>query len=175
MELNNLLVSTRTQLLLCLLLTSLVNTTQAESSISHEQAQSLMRAVGQIYLREQMTFHLLADCSREFKHLGESAGRAKEAWLKPNTPTIKKSKRIQERVAESIQAQQSDFGAVKFTLDIETLIHNGVTSFRSELANNNRKQRHYLCNRLILSISAGEWDLSQQLHDEVTIISDFEE
>jgi hypothetical protein len=76
-------------------------------------------------------------------------------------------------VSHSIQDQQSDFSATKFTLDVETLIHNSVTSFRSELANKSRKDRHYLCNRMILSISAGEWDLTQKAPDAVGIISRF--
>lgn len=150
-----------------------LNATQTDDVLSHEQARTLMHAVGQVYLREQMTFNLLADCAGEYKHLTESAERAKKSWLHKNSATVKKSTQIQDYVSQSIQAQQSNFGAVKFTLDIETLIHNSVTSFRSELANKSRKDRHYLCNRLILSISAGEWDLTRQVPDAISIISKF--
>ena len=146
-----------------------------ERLLNHEQAQSAMQAVGQIYLREQITFTLLTDCASEFKHLTESADHAKTSWLNTNATAIEKAKRIQEIVAHSIQIQQSDFGAVKFTLDIETLVHNGVTLFRSELTNKSRKQRHYICNRLILSISAGEWDLHNQVSEAVSTINEFQE
>lgn len=156
--------------LLCLTFTSQL---EASPAVDHEQAQSAMNAVGQIYLREQLTYSLLLDCSGEFRHLAESADLARQAWQIPNTPIVEKSKRIQDTVANSIQQQQTEFGAVKFTLDIETLIHNSVTSFRSELSSKTRKQRHYVCNRLILSITAGEWDLSQKVPDAVAVISDF--
>ena len=144
-------------------------------SIDYEQAQSLMHAVGQIYLHEQLTFNLLADCSVEYKHLAESANRAKEGWQKANRPTIEKSQRIQSLVAESIQAQRSDYDAFKFTVDIESLINTSVAEFRSEMASHSRKHRHYLCNRLILSIMAGEWDLKQKVPDGVAIISKFKD
>jgi len=150
------------------------DTLAADNALSYEQAQSQMHAVGQVYLGEQMTLNLLADCAGEFKHLAESADRSKTIWLKNNIATVEKSKRIQDFVSQSIQAKQSDFGAVKFTLDIETLIHNSVTGFRSELASKPRKDRHYLCNRLILSISAGDWDLIKQVPAAVDMISKFE-
>lgn len=162
-------------LLIYLPFTPLTRANSEERSLNHEQAQTAMHAVGQVYLREQMTFTLLADCASEFKHLAESADHAKTTWLRTNTATIEKSRRIQDIVARSIQEQKSDFGAVKFTLDIETLIHNSVTSFRSELAGKPRKQRHYVCNRLILSITAGEWDLHKQVADAVTTITEFQE
>ncbi len=168
-------VSVIGSILLCLATTTALRATQSMPPLGYEQAQITMHAVGKVYLREQMTFALLTDCAGEFKHLAESADHAKEAWLKSNTTTVEKSRRIQDIVAHSIQAQQSDFGAVKFTLDIETLIHNSVTHFRSELADKPRKQRHYVCNRLILSITTGEWDLSQQVPNAVEIISEFEE
>jgi len=169
MELHRILNSFAASLL-CLTFTSQLD---ASPAVDHEQAQSVMNAVGQIYLREQMTYTLLLDCADEFKHLGESAEHAKQTWQTPNNPIVDKSKRIQDIVAKSIQEQHTDFGAVKFTLDIETLIHNSVTSFRSELSSKTRKQRHYVCNRLILSITAGEWDLSQKVPDAVAVISDF--
>lgn len=162
-------------MLLCLAATTAVHATQSTPPLGYEQAQIMMQAVGKIYLREQMTFALLVDCTGEFKHLAESANRAKGSWLETNTATVEKSRRVQDIVAHSIQMQQSDFGAVKFTLDIETLIHNSVTRFRSELADKPRKQRHYVCNRLILSITAGEWDLNRQVPNAVEIISKFEE
>jgi len=162
-------------LLLTLPLTPLAEANNEGRALDHEQAQTVMHAVGQVYLREQMTFTLLADCASEFKHLADSADNAKTTWLKTNTATVEKSRRIQDLVAHSIQTQQSDFGAVKFTLDIETLIHNSVTRFRSELAGKSGKQRHYVCNRLILSITAGEWDLNKQVADSVSTITEFQE
>ena len=164
-----------TTILFSLLITLPGQASTEERLLNHEQAQSAMQAVGQIYLREQITFTLLADCSNEFKHLAESADLAKTSWRKTNTAIVEKSKRIQQLVAHSIQKQQSDFGAVKFTLDIEALIHNGVSHFRSELAGKSRKQRHYVCNRLILSITAGEWDLNKQVTDAATTITEFQE
>jgi len=157
-----------------LLSQALTSDLYASPSVTHEQAQSVMNAVGQIYLREQMTYTLLLDCAGEFKHLAESADRAKQNWQKSNMLIVEKSKRIQDIVAKSIQEQQTDFSAVKFTLDIETLIHNSVTSFRSELASKTRKQRHYVCNRLILSITAGEWGLNQKTPNAVATISEFQ-
>lgn len=162
---------------LCLLLCFL--TAPADSSqlkpLSYEQAQALMHAVGQVTLREQLTLSLLTDCSGEFGHLAESASLARTNWLSSNTSIVEKSRRIRSLVEKSIQSRQSDFDAVKFSLDIEAMVHNGVKNFQSELASKNRKDRHYLCNRLILSISAGEWDLEKQYPDEVSTISNFKE
>ncbi|MGD8783370.1 MAG: hypothetical protein PVG75_02990 [Thioalkalispiraceae bacterium] len=148
---------------------------QPATPISHDQAQVLMHAVGQVYLREQLTYSLLADCAGEYKHLSDSASRAKLTWQATNNPTVLKSRHIQELVSQSIQAQRSDYDAVKFTLDVEALINRSVADFRTSLASKSRKQRHYLCNRLILSISAGKWDLQQRIPQAVTTISDFEE
>ena len=142
-------------------------------ALSQEQAYKLMQAVGQIYLREQMTLHLLQDCASEFNHLSESAERAKSAWQQNNAQAVSMTGQVQDYVTQAIQSQHSDFEAVKFTLDIETLIHNSVSAFRSELAKKNRKDRHYVCNRMILSVSAGEWNLDQQVPEALHLLSRF--
>ncbi|MGD8926644.1 MAG: hypothetical protein PVG20_07325 [Thioalkalispiraceae bacterium] len=143
--------------------------------IDYKQAQPLIQAAGQIYLHQQLTFKLLADCGSKYKHLAESALHAKQVWRKTNHPVVKKSQHIQELVAKSIQKQRTDYDAVKFTLEIEALVNKSVSEFRANLASKGRKQRHYLCNRLILSVTAGEWDLQRKVPKDVTIISQFKE
>lgn len=174
---NPCLHSYRLSLLILSMLSSgsYAENTGTDEALSHEQAQRWMQAVGQIYLREQMTFQLLADCAGEFNHLSESADRARTNWQSTNNPSVKKANRIQDFVTHTIQSQQSDFEAVKFTLNIETLVHNSVSGFRSKLAEKSRKDRHYVCNRMILSISAGEWDLDQQIPEAISIVNTFKE
>jgi hypothetical protein len=164
-----------TGLLAALLQPGITNAVRPNPEIDYQHAQPLIQAAGQIYLHQQLTYKLLADCGTRYKHLADSAQRARQRWQKTNSPVVIKSQHIQELVAESIQKQRTDFDAVKFTLEIEALVNKSVSEFRAELAGKTHKQRHYLCNRLILSVSAGEWDLQRKVPNDVSIISKFKE
>ena len=148
---------------------------EAHITLSYEQARQLMPAVGRVLLQQQLTDALLQDCQSVFPHLKDSAGRAQQVWQQNNQATVEQARHIEQWVADSISETQSGMDAERFGLDIDTAIHNGVKQFRQDLADKKRKQRHYLCNRLILAVTAGDWDLKVKVPEDVAVISKFKQ
>lgn len=151
----------------------LVHSQAVTMNPNYEQAQRFMQAVAKILLREQLTHTLLDSCSASYAHLKSSAEQSRKKWHDMNRETLTRTKRVQKSVIQNIHETQSPQNAEKFSRDIDDLILNSVAGFKQELENKSRKDRHYVCNRLILSISAGDWDLSRQAPKAVKQITDF--
>ncbi len=136
--------------------------TNTTASVDYSTAKKLLQAVSQVQLNQQKTHSLLLYCGQQFKHLSTSANKAQKHWQQQNQTAIQQSSNVKNHITAQLQ-QHSPLAADKLMLEMDALVRQGVTQFKQYLAEQTQKQRHYLCNRLILSVQAGEWDLKTQI------------
>ena len=129
--------------------------------ISYETAQVIMHASAQILMKHQAATRLLEHCAMTFKHLDKSAQHAAQDWKTKHGPIVTRAKKIKYYIYQNIAQHDHPFEAEKLDLKIDAQIIAHIENLKTNLASNKRKQQHYLCNRLILSISAGEWDIDR--------------
>jgi len=138
------------------------------------QTQRLTTALGKVLLSHKSTQALLALCAQNFPHLSGSVDEAQQHLAQVNKPFVNKAHAIQQHLVHSIAEQQNKFDAEKFSLEVDMAVQNAVTQFRQTLANYPRQEQHYVCNRLVLSVRAGEWDIRVREPGAGQMILDFE-
>lgn len=143
------------------------------SGIDYQNAVVLNKAVGRVLLGKETTHALIAYCSHNYQQLKKDANRAIDRWRERNKNIVARSRIVQSRLANSIQQRQNGFDAEKYVLDIALAVQNGVNSFKQKLASYPPAQRRYLCKRLVLSVSAGEWDIRKKYPAAYKHINDF--
>ena len=157
------------QVLTCLLLfiPGPLPAATASHSFTFDTANELMAAVGKLQLTTARLRQSLAYCPATFPHLQESARNAGLEWQKRNEAILSQAILITNAVISSVKHNASAFVAEKMALEMESVVAQSVQQSSNEFTAKSRKEQHYLCNRLILSIAAGERDL-QQLHPAAT-------
>ncbi len=165
-------------LIVCFLLPLIPVSTQAgqtaENGLAgYAQAQANLHAVGKLRLQAQRIQRTLNLCADRYQHLRESASEALHQWQLTNQPILDKTSRVSETVLQNVRQLNSPFAAEKLALEIDTLISSQVTTFEQDFSQKPRKQQHYLCNRLILSISTGEHDLANTTPAATRLIMEY--
>jgi len=147
--------------------------TQNTPSLSYQTTQAIMASTAQV-LKQQAQVKLLDYCSTTFKHLSRSAHNAADDWNNKHRVLITKAKDIKQYIYTNLAQYGSPFVAERLDLKIDAQIHQHNQNVENILVRNSRKRQHYLCNRLILSIAAGEWDLSKQIPEHRQRVLRFE-
>jgi len=125
-------------------------------------------------LKHKASVTLLNYCATKFSHLSQSAKSASHDWQQKHARFINKANAINQYVASQIAVYDSSFAAEKFQLKIDAQVYDNTQKIKLEITNKNRKQQHYLCNRLILSTAMGEWDMNKQIPQHVQRVLQFE-
>ncbi|VAW99586.1 hypothetical protein MNBD_GAMMA21-1649 [hydrothermal vent metagenome] len=139
----------------------------------YQTSQIIIGSSAQVLLKQNTSITLLNYCALKFKHLAKSAHSAAQNWQLEHAEIINKANAINRYVASTIEIRDSSFAAEKFQLKIDAQVYDGAQKFKSELTSKNRKQQHYLCNRLILSTALGEWDLIKVIPQHVQRVLQF--
>lgn len=145
----------------------------ATSVMDYQTARAVMQAIGKIQFQAHQLDNLLSYCGKEFSHLAESAGRAGRRWHKTNNPVIQHAVDTESLVLDSVKQSNSLFAAEKLALELDHLVSSKAKAFRQDFQNRTRKQQHYLCNRFILSVTAGERDLSNEIPEATHLIMEY--
>jgi len=146
-----------------------------QQAIAFSTANELMAAVGKIKLTTAQLENSLAYCPAKFPHLSESAKNASTEWHKDNQAVLEQAALVNRIVIASVKQHASAFIAEKMALDMDNLVTKSVQQLSNEFAARPVKEQHYLCNRLILSITTGERDLLQQDPAETRRLMDFKQ
>lgn len=136
-------------------------------------SQIIIGSSAQVLLKQNTSITLLNYCALKFKHLAKSAHSAGQDWQLKHAEVINKANAINRYIASTIEIRDSRFAAEKFQLKIDAQVYDGAQKFKSEITGKNRKQQHYLCNRLILSTALGEWDLIKMIPQHVQRVLQF--
>jgi len=143
-------------------------------TLGYLQTKVIVGSSAQILLKHKTTVTLLNYCATKFTHLSQSAISASHDWQQKHAPYIIKAKAITQYVANSIERHDSSFAAEKFQLKIDAQVYDNTQKIKLEMTNKNRKQQHYVCNRLILSTAIGEWDMNKKIPQHVQRVLQFE-
>ncbi len=143
------------------------------SGIEYQNAVVINKALGRVLLGKETTHALIAYCSHNYQQLQKDAHKAINRWQEHNQDIVAKARSIQSQLAKNIKQRQNGFDAERYVLDIELAVQNGVTSFKKKLDSYPPAQHHYLCKRLVFSVSAGEWDIGKKYPDDYKYINDF--
>jgi hypothetical protein len=141
-------------------------TTAADTKLDYLQANHIMRSAAQLILKEHTTYRLLETCAERFPHLAQTANQTKNVWREHHRGITDKSQQIKQFVTHDLAIHNSAFAADNFALQIDQLIYDGVNTAIQELSQKTRKEQHYLCNRMILSVSTGDWNLSNRVKND---------
>lgn len=152
---------------------SLTVTATETTALPFNTANSLMLAVGKEKLATAQLENTLNHCSTKFPHLQQSANNARRNWQKRNQTVLQQTALVNKAVIESVKQHASPFIAEEMALKMDNVIKQTTKQQISEFRAKSRKQQHYLCNRLILSVTAGEQDLQQQNPDETARLMTF--
>lgn len=142
-------------------------------NIDYKHAKSLNQSIGKIFLAEQTTFTLLDFCADNYKYIRDATSNAREKWNRHNQPILTRARTLQSRLFRSIKNQHGEFNTEKYALQVDVLVQNGVSTLKYKLQSYNPKQRHYLCNRIVLSVSTGEWDIDRKIPEAYQMIKSF--
>jgi len=147
--------------------------TAASDMLDAGLARKLAPAVARVSLQHKSTLALLSYCSQHYNQLKTSASHAVSTWVRNNQKILSKAEAIRLRLLDDISHKQTPLDAEQFALAIDTAVQRSVQQCRQALAAYPKKQQHYLCNRLILSVTAGEWDVQVKQHDAYSILENF--
>jgi len=140
----------------------LLSQTSGAVPISDARARQLAPAVAEVLLQRASTTALLQYCGQHYPRLHAAAGRAKTRWLQRNRQVLQRADRLREQLLRGIKREQSRFAAELFALDIDKAVQHSVQQFQHNLAGYPPPQQHRLCNHLILSVRAGDWDVARK-------------
>ncbi len=147
--------------------------TPKEPMLGYQDTQIIVGSAAQVLLKQNTSSMLLDYCATKFKHLYHSAHSASQKWQEKHAAIISKANDINRYVANSIETHGSSFEAEKFYLKIDLQVHDSALKFKTEFASKNRKQQHYLCNRLILSTEIGDGDLAKMIPEHYQRVNEF--
>ena len=162
--------------LLALPFLSLTPTAIAQSGdepIPYQTASSLLSAASKIRLSTDKLMTNLQFCGETFSHLQEGTVKARQQWLARNQAVLEHTAQVNRHIINNIRQSASPFAAEKMALDMDVLVSTDVNTFMQEFRDKGRKEQHYLCNRLILSIPDGDHDLATQTSTETKQLLDF--
>ena len=151
----------------------LVETSRAADAISANQARELSPAVAKVLLQRAMTTALLHECGLHFPRLQPAAERANTHWLQANQAVLHKADSLRQRLAQSLQQQQSRIAAEKFAQDIDQAVAQSVQHLTQSLAAYPPPQQRKVCNHLILAVNAGEWDVQHKQAEAFSIVQNY--
>lgn len=143
------------------------------SPISDAQARQLAPAIADVLQQRASTSTLLKYCGQHYPHLQTAAARARTRWLHSNRQVLQLADRVREQLLRGIKHKQSRFAAELFALDIDKAVQHSVAQFHRRLAAYPHVQQHQLCNHLILSIRAGDWDVARKHAKAFAILENF--
>lgn len=154
-------------------LVSFANSVTAGEPIAEAQARILVPAVAEVTLQRASTTALLQDCGKRFASLKSASQRARTQWLRRNHAILQKADKLHDRLWRSLKQQQSGITAETFDLNLNRLIQQSVQGERHRLAHYPPTQQHTICNHLILSVRAGDWDVSHKQAKAYAILENF--
>jgi len=159
----------------CLLLSLWMtySTGLSADSMEYNQARLLNQITAKVILAQQTTLRLLDYCAAQYAHLADPASQAKQEWHSRNRLIINKTQAIRDLLFNMIKTQQNPFNAEKYALDMDKLVNVGITQFKNKLAGYPTRQRHYICNRFILSSAKGDRDIAVLQPEVFKQINDF--
>lgn len=143
-------------------LVGFANCVTAGGPIAETQARLLVPAVAKVTLQRASTTALLQECGKRFATLKSASQRARTQWLRRNHVILQKADQLHDRLWQSLKQQQSGITAETFDLNLNRLIQQSVQHERDRLAHYPPAQQHAICNHLILSVRAGDWDVSHK-------------
>lgn len=161
-------------LVVCLIVSSFTCVYASSAQEEYLHTRELTSALGRVLLSDKATRALLRLCSENYPHLSDSVNQAHEHLTQVNNPVVNKARILQQRLVQSITTQENAFDAEKFSLEIDLAVQNTVEQFKQTLVDYPRQERHYICNRLVLSVRAGEWDVQVREPEASRMISNFE-
>lgn len=141
--------------------------------VPYEMANTLWLAVSKVQTSHAKVLHNLDYCGIQFSHLHDVTAKSRSTWLEQNTAVLAQAERVRRYLINDMRVHASAFAAEKMTMDIDARINKDVEDFMHTFKNTGRKDQHYLCNRLILSIPDGEHDLNVQNASETKALKDF--
>lgn len=143
----------------------------AAPPLAYEQAMELTRAAGKILAKQRTTETLLRDCVSTFAPLQQPATHARDHWQSHNAVIVAQATRLRADLVTQIAQQQATVNAAKYAEQIDYLIDSNVRGIQEKLAQYPPAQRQPLCHRLMLSITAGDWDIARALPEAQQIIT----
>ena len=143
----------------------------AARPLAYEQAMELTRAAGKVLAKQRTVEVVLNDCTSAFTPLQQSAAKARAHWQSHNADIVAQATRLHHHLLTQITQLQTTTNAEKYTEQINYLIDSNVRGIQQKLAQYPVEQRQPLCHRLMLSISAGDWDVAKALPDTQQIIT----
>lgn len=141
--------------------------------IPYQTANSLLSAASKIRLSTDKLISNLQFCGETFSHLQEGADKARQQWLARNQAVLTHAAQVSSHIIDHIRQSASPFTAEKMALDMDVLVRTDVNAFMQAFRDKGRKEQHYLCNRLILSIPDGDHDLATQNSTEAKLLLEF--
>ena len=148
-------------------------TAASQPLIDFDKSSTLLTAASKIRVTNEKVLGNLQFCQESFPHLLESAEHARQVWHTRNEAILQHATSVSKYVINNIKQDSSAFVAEKMVLDMDLSVSQEVEQFLHNFRNKGRKEQHYLCNRLILSISDGEHDLERQNSTETRQLLDF--
>jgi hypothetical protein len=142
-------------------------------TIPYQTASDLLSAASKIRLSTDKLVTNLQYCGEKFPHLQDGAIKARQQWYTRNQAVLAQATQISTHIIENIRQSASPFTAEKMALDMDSLVSTDVNAFMLEFKEKGRKEQHYLCNRLILSIPDGDHDLVTQNSTETKLLLEF--
>jgi hypothetical protein len=145
----------------------------AAPPLAYEQAIELTRAVGKVLAKQRTAEALLNDCVATFAPLQAPASHARAHWQAHNADIVTQASQLRTHLAKQIEQQQTSANAKNYAEQIDYLIDSNVRAIQSKLAQYPPQQRQPLCHRLMLSITAGDWDIAKVMPEAQQIITRF--
>lgn len=154
-------------------LLSFANYVTAVSPITDAHARILVPAIAKVRLQHTTTTSLLQYCGEHFATLKSASERARMQWMQRNHAVLQKADELHDQLWRSLKQQQSGITAETFDLNLNRLIQQSVEHERDKLARYSPVQQHTICNHLILSVRAGDWDISHKQAKAYAILENF--
>jgi hypothetical protein len=145
----------------------------ADEMTSAHQDGELSVAVAKVRLQRAMTTALLRKCGDRFSQLKSETEQASTQWLDANRTVLDKADHLQQRLLQSLQQEQSAYTAETFALDIDLVVQQSVKHLEQRLAAYPPPQQHTVCNHLILSVKAGDWDVQHKQAEAYSILENY--
>ena len=143
------------------------------AAASTDQDSHLAPAVAKVMLQRAATTTLLTYCGQQYPQLHAAADRATAFWLQHNQAVLDKASRLHQQILRDIKQTQSQFAAEMFALDIDRSVEHTVQEFKSTLAAYPVQQQHTVCNRLILSVRNGDWDVRHKQAEAFSLLQKY--
>lgn len=156
-------------IMLCPVLT--LNAAGNTPPLAYEQATELTRAVGKVLAKQRTTETLLRDCGTTFTALQQPASQARAHWQSHNADMVAQATRLRAHLVTQLAQQHTTTNATQYAEQIDYLIDSNVRGIQEKLAQYPPAQRQPLCHRLMLSITAGDWDIAKALPEAQQIIT----